>query len=390
MAGYIMSLKKPKSKKIPITQPLEEGIKKGVYSTKLSKPENNIWKIHHEATIADYATMKEGDNIYFFINRKIYGIGRLKNIKNDCKFSNYLDSSKPTNSRYKDIKNELLADFGEESADNRWICIFEPNPYFFIQGVDMDDVLAYNPSKFKMLRAFSKLSFIKIDDEENKALRDIILMHNENCLNMPNSNDIFSFDNTIHVQITSKLKKNNYKLNMEDILNVCSNSNSLEHEMALEAGTLYQLANNDTNTINTFGEWDYISHQVIASPFKPLEYVDKMDIFGYKYIPGFPGTISKYLLVELKKGLALIEDIEQVMKYVDWINQEYSFGNYSMINAFLVAKSIDKSVIETRDSLARRNYLIGRRPAKSAVWSNLKLVEYKFDASTNSIKYTII
>ncbi|MCT8977897.1 hypothetical protein N4T77_14955 [Clostridium sp. CX1] len=119
MAGYIMSLKKPKSKKISITQPLEECIKKGVYSTKLSKPENNIWKIHHEATIADYATMKEGDNIYFFINRKIYGIGRLKNIENDCKFSNYLDSSKPINSRYKDIKNELLVDFGEESVDNR-------------------------------------------------------------------------------------------------------------------------------------------------------------------------------------------------------------------------------------------------------------------------------
>ncbi|MCT8977898.1 hypothetical protein N4T77_14960 [Clostridium sp. CX1] len=254
----------------------------------------------------------------------------------------------------------------------------------------MDDVLAYNPLKFKMLRAFSKLSFIKIDDEENKALRDIILMHNENCLNMPNSNDIFSFDNTIHNKIISKLKKNNYKLNMVDILDACSNSNLLEHEMALESGTLHQLANNDTNTINTFGEWDYISHQVIASPFKPLEYVDKMDIFGYKYIPGFPGTISKYLLVELKKGVALVEDIEQVMKYVDWINQEYSFGNYSMINAFLVAKSINKSVIETRDSLARRNYLIGRRPAKSAVWSNLKLVEYNFDIATNSIKYTII
>ena len=390
MAGYIMSLKKPTSNKVPITKPLAECILKGVYSTKLSQPTNNKWMTHHEATIADYATMKEGDNIYFFINRRIYGIGTLKNIDSDCKFNNYVDASKPASPKYKDIKETLLVDFGEESADNRWVCLFEPNPYFFTEGVDMDDVLASNPSKFRMIRAFSKLSFIKIDDEENKALRDIILMHNEDCLNNPNPKSIFHVDDTIHNQITSKLKQNNYKLNISDIITSCSNWNSLEHEMALEAGTLYQLANNDENTINTFGEWDYISHQVIASPFKPLEYVDKMDMFGYRYINGFKGTISKYLIIELKKGPALVEDIEQVMKYVDWINQEYSFGNYSMINAFLVAKSINEDVINARDSLAKRNFLIGRRPAKSSIWCNLKLVEYDFDSSTNSLKYKII
>ena len=301
-----------------------------------------------------------------------------------------MDASKPVNPKYKNIKESLLVNFGEESADNRWICVFEPNPYFFIEGVDMDDVLASNPSKFKMLRAFSKLSFIKIDDEENKALKDIILMHNGGYLNNPNSNEIFDFDYSTHDKIKEKLKLNSYKLSMLDILNSCSNSSSLEHEMALEAGTLYQLSNNDINTINIFGKWDYISHQVIASPFKPLEYVDKMDMFGYRYIPGFRGTISKYLIIELKKGAALIDDIEQVMKYVDWINQEYSFGNYSMINAFLVAKSINQDVINARDILAKRNFLIGRRPAKSSIWSNLKLVEYDFDSSTNSLKYKII
>ena len=36
----------------------------------------------------------------------------------------------------------------------------------------MDDVLASNPSQFRMLRAFWKLSFIKIDDDENQALID--------------------------------------------------------------------------------------------------------------------------------------------------------------------------------------------------------------------------
>ena len=63
MAGYIMSLNNKQS--------LEECIKLGIYSTNLSEPKNNLWKIHHEGTFADYFGMKEGDNIYFFIAIRI-------------------------------------------------------------------------------------------------------------------------------------------------------------------------------------------------------------------------------------------------------------------------------------------------------------------------------
>ncbi len=58
MAGYIMNLDSIES--------LEMYIKNGVYSTKLSNPRNNLWKIHHEATTADYATMKPGDHILLY------------------------------------------------------------------------------------------------------------------------------------------------------------------------------------------------------------------------------------------------------------------------------------------------------------------------------------
>ncbi len=62
MAGYIMSLNNKQS--------LEECIKLGIYSTNLSEPKNNLWKIHHEGTFADYFGMKEGDNIYFLLIEK--------------------------------------------------------------------------------------------------------------------------------------------------------------------------------------------------------------------------------------------------------------------------------------------------------------------------------
>ncbi|MFU7517948.1 hypothetical protein AB4668_19500, partial [Clostridium sp. HCS.1] len=90
------------------------------------------------------------------------------------------------------------------------------------------------------------------------------------------------------------------------------------------------------NKCNIFGSWDYLSHQVIASPFNAIDYMDKMDLFGFKYIEGFD-TISKYLVVEIKKDEATKDTINQIMKYVDWITGDYSFGDYGMIQAFVVA-----------------------------------------------------
>ncbi|MDZ4989296.1 hypothetical protein GNF35_02570 [Clostridium perfringens] len=256
----------------------------------------------------------------------------------------------------------------------------------------MDEVLTSNPTKFRMLRAFSKLSFLKIDDEENKALKDIILKRNEKFLFNNTSEDIFEFDSKLHSEIKTKLLNSNYSLDTINPLIACydSRKNLLGHEMALECGILSQLATNYANTLSTFGNWDYISHQVIASPFKPLEYIDKMDIFGYKYIPGYTGTISKYLLMELKKDVASPEDLNQVMKYVDWISQEYAFGDYDMINAFLVAKTIPQDVRNERNTIAQRNFIKGRRPPTFGTWTNLNLVEYNFNIQNNKIEFTIV
>lgn len=78
IAGYIFSLDDIDS--------LESCIEDGVYSTNLSSPKKTtdwqfIWRGYHEGTFADYLSMKEGDNVYFFNNRNIYGVGELVKIK---------------------------------------------------------------------------------------------------------------------------------------------------------------------------------------------------------------------------------------------------------------------------------------------------------------------
>lgn len=384
MAGYIFNLNDENA--------LKMYIENGVYATILKQQPNGRWKTYQESTFADYVTMKPGDNVYFFINRKIYGIGKLIEIEKDkakdCKFLNFPEANNPSIYEYTSIKGQLLWDEGQNSPQQRWICLFKPYPYFFKKGIDMDDVLISSPERFKMLRAFWKLSFIKIDDDENQALMDIILRKNKHFLKNPPSDAIYTSQyNITHQNIQQKLGTN-YILSHSKILESCAAPDgSLEHEMALEAGILAQLSIKDPSTVNIFGEWDYLSHQVIASPFKPIDYMDKMDIFGYSYIKDFPPTKSEFLVIENKKGTANAGDAEQIMKYVDWIKEEYASNDYSMIRAYLVAFDFNAELIKSVEEISSRRYIKGRRPPESEVWSNLNLVKYSFNHQTKKLDF---
>lgn len=384
MAGYIMALGKDENA-------LKQCFDCGCYGTILDFKDKKYWNIPKMGTLADYATMKEGDNIYFFQNRKIYGIGKLINIGCDCKYFNYPSADNAGEQNYNKIKKDILYDVNKENSKKiRVICTFEPQPLFFKEGVDMDEALNSNSSAFKMLRAFQQLSFIKIDDEENKALFDIIMKINEQ--NFINKNKYYlSQYEVFHNKIKEKLKYADYSFNPSKILRTLSKGCQLKHEMDLELAIMHQLNTNDKTTIDVFGNWDYLSHQVIASPFKPICYMDKMDIFGYSYIKGLDTkTKNKYLVAELKKDVACIENIEQVLKYVDFVNNEYASGDYNMIKSYLIANKIPKDVIAYRDENARRFYTYGTRPTKSEKWNSLTLVKYEFNEKTGKVELTII
>ncbi|NLP52450.1 hypothetical protein HC179_17270 [Bacillus sp. RO1] len=247
----------------------------------------------------------------------------------------------------------------------------------------MDDVLSSNPSSFRMLRAYWKTSFIKIDDEENKALKDIILKRNEEFINQQEGIFCSKIDTTSNI----KQKVNgSYSITSENLLSLCSHGKVINHEMAIEAGIIDVISQ---GIPSPFGSWDYVSRQVVASPFKPIDYMDRMDVFGYKYINGFD-TISKYLIIEIKKGPGTFDAIDQIMKYVDWVNQEYSYGDYSMVNAFLVCSGFSKEVIDYKYKVCKRNYIKGRRPAISDEWSNVRLIKYEFDSSEKKLRFVEI
>jgi len=385
MAGYLFSLNNEEA--------LISCINRGVYSTILSAPRNNLWNIAHEGTFADYATMKEGDNVYFFIRRKIYGIGTLININGNCKFLNYPDSNNPTNVEYDAIQETLLFDNGDNSINNRFLCTFIPDPVFFRKGIDMDETLSSSPDKFKILRAFWKLSFIKFSDEENQAFKDVILRRNIEAIGNANTENTYSSSyNEFHTAIAEKTNNNtNYNLDITPFLSSIANiSGSIRHEMAVEAALLFQLSIGDNQTIETFGDWDYITHQVIASPFKPIDYMDKMDVFGYKYIESQEPTISHFLVVEIKKGNANANDILQLMKYVDWIKNEYAFGDYSMIKAYMLAFSYSDNLQTQLSNLTTRKFIKSARPPESSEWDNIQLIQYKYNDERGRLDFEVV
>jgi hypothetical protein len=221
-------------------------------------------------------------------------------------------------------------DEGEESINQRWICLFKPHPTSLPTALTWMMCCFQPPSFSNVEGPFWKVSFIKVDDDEDQALMDVILRANQDVLAAPKP------QKKKYTKQLSKISKQlaagrigpNYHLTSRDILRHCTNGARITHEMAIEAGLLYQLAIRETNTVGIFGEWDLLVHQVVASPFKPIDYMDKMDVFGYSYLPGFNRTKSRFLICEIKKDNATVRDVDQLMKYVDWVKDEYTYWCY--------------------------------------------------------------
>jgi hypothetical protein len=384
MAGYLMGLDSLASLQLYATN--------GVYATKVSAPDGR-WRLHHEATFADYVTMRPGDNIYFFIERQIYGIGEMVPLgpSKECRYLNHPCSARPNLTAEAISESELLWREGPESVQQPWLCLFKPAPHLFTSGIDMDDMLSSNPRAFKMLRAFWKLSFLKFDDEENLAFKSALLKHNQEVLRSPGQAGKAYPEawQKQHQAIGAKLQVRDHTFKPESFLEACFEGARLRHEMALEVGLLSQLVSKDKATANLFGHWDYLSHQVVASPFKPIDYMDKMDVFGYSFIAGYEPIRSQVLVAELKKDDAASGDLEQLMKYVDWIKDEYCYGDYSMIRAFLVAANFSADARDQKSELASRRYITGRRPAVSREWSDLSLVTYAYDPTARRLSFSL-
>ena len=371
MAGFIFSISQEEG-----IEGVKKCIKKGYFASVVPNEKlsiNTKAKQVAAAVMADYCSMKEGDNVYFLSKRLIYGVGKLVNVGPECKYKNYLSAHALQYKKSMLGADEALVNLGPRY---RWICFFEPEEQFFDVGVDMDEVLMYKPAAFKMLRAFQGSTFIKIDDEENRALKECIYLKNRE------NDKFFEYSDSEHIRI-SNMNLEKYIIKPEETISLEYNSdtNEINLEMLLEAGLVNRIVREGFEG----QRYDYVTHQVIASPFKPLAYIDKMDIFAYKYLEKYPDShkpIEKYMVIEVKKGKANSELLLQLMRYVDWISKEYAAGDYSLIKAVGVARGYRKGVQKVLEQECTRSYLSDIHPNKTSIWNDLTLYEYYFDVNT--------
>lgn len=370
MAGYLFNFSDFES--------LEKCIKCGFYSPIMSKN----WSAAAAATLGDFVTMKPGDNVYFFSKRMVYGIGEIIEIKPEVIVADNFPGATlplPTQSKTRDKQNSIMGIINNTKlpADKvqRWVIAFKPSPDFFKCGVDMDDLLSSSPHAFRSLRVFWKRTFIKIDDEENFAFKSAIIRKN---LDSKKRREVFccNFDKSKHKLETKSAQIIKPEI-QELVVSKRGKNGALSAEMVLEVALLHQLASSEKSATEVFGAWDYLAHQVAASPMKAVDYMNRIDIFGYSWIDGYcDKIIEKYMVCELKKGKLEEEDISQVMKYVDWVCDEYANGDYSMIDAFLVGSGIKINDIEGASDVILRHYITGRNPLVNHPWRQLTLVSY--------------
>ena len=102
-----------------------------------------------------------------------------------------------------------------------------------------------------------------------------------------------------------------------------------------------------------------------------------MDIFAYRFLeyPHENKPIEKYLVLELKKDKADINTIQQTMRYVDWICNEYASGDYSLVTAGVIA--FEYGNLDSLQDAISRTFISSTHPIVTKKWNDLTCLTYR-------------
>lgn len=396
MPAYIVNLGSDES--------LRMYMRHGAYGTQIEKPlKLGRWSDAIEHTLADFLSMRSGDLIFFFRRRLIYGVGRLIGFQvgdeEVVAFENFPGSTLYETEPPDDHTRYLWTEDGEELL--RWVIFFEPCPFFFKSGLDMDEVLQSDVKHVaRTLPAFGGVSFAKMEDEEAQLILDLLLRQNEPYLNGLVEPDAWVYTDESDAQHSSvrgraeELQEHLIKLDDQIDLYSDTAKGVVRHEALIQAWLARGLAKHDPEVTSVLGDWDYLANQVPASPQKPVGYMDRMDLFGLisrTFEPSTSATTVRYKIVEMKKDrVRSSEAIEQLMKYVAWVAHTRAGGDYGPVEAYFVARDFSKDVLDYVDTRVARDYIIPRRPYGPRRWDRLTLIQYRYTGTRPTLSLKVI
>ncbi|MFQ6013897.1 MAG: hypothetical protein ACE5NP_00460 [Anaerolineae bacterium] len=393
MSGYIMNLGTIEQR--AGREKLELYCRYGAYGTLIERPSEDSWHHTRERILADYVTVRPGALVFFFLGRNIYGVGRVVGFDVEeqqlAALSNYPGASFPHATTPQNPDDYLWRENGEENL--RWVIFFEPHPYFFKTGLDMDEVLASDvKGVVRSLRIFERVSFIQMEDEETQVILDLLLRRNEDILNgYPFPDQVFdSRAEQIHTRVREH-DLTRYQIDLDGLIRKhAKRDGSVGHEALVHAWLTNALTQRQEQAVRIFGNWDYVTNQYPASPQKPVQFMDRIDIFGYvekRISQEASPTVVRYKIVEIKKGkVATEEGINQLIKYVDWVAHTRAGGDYSLVDAYFVAHDYADDVVQYVQSTLPKDFVTPRRPYAPAQWKQLELIRYTYTGGTPALE----
>ena len=367
----------------------------GAYGTLIERPSKDEWHWTRERVLADYVTIRPGALVFFFLGRNIYGVGRVVGFnvggQQLAALANYPGASFPHAIPPQNSDDYLWRENGEENL--RWVIFFEPHPYFFRTGLDMDEVLASDVrGVVRSLRVFEGVSFIQMEDEEAQVILDLLLRRNEDIINGHLSPDRV-FDSRAE-QTHARVREHDlvrYRIDLDGLIRKhVKRDGSIGHEALVHAWLANALSQRQEQAVKIFGSWDYVTNQYPASPQKPIRFMDRIDIFGYvekKLSDEATPTIVSYKIIEVKRDKVEAEkDVNQLIKYVDWIAHTRAGGDYSLVDAYFVAHDYADSVVQYVQDTLPKDFVTPRRPYAPARWNRLQLIRYTYTGGSPVLK----
>jgi hypothetical protein len=387
MSGYVINLGARES--------LELYMRKGAYGTIINRPTRDLWPHAREMTLADYLAIRPGALVFFFLRREIYGVGRVVGFdvgkEEVAALANYPGASFPYASPPQNPQDYLWRENGEENQ--RWVIFFEPYPYFFKVGLDMDEVLASDvKGVVRSLRVFEGVTFIQMENDEVQVILDLLLRHNKDFLDGRGGPELVfgSQAAQTHARIR-EYDLSQYRIDLDGLIGKYANQDgSIRHEALVHAWLARALAQRQEQAIRVFGDWDYVTNQYPASPYKPVQWMDKIDIFGYivkTITEEATPTVVRYKIIEVKKGrVRSSNEINQLIKYVDWIAHTRAGGDYGLVDAYLVAHDYTDNVVQYVQDTLPKDFVTPRRPYAPGRWEQLRLIRYSYTGMTPAVE----
>lgn len=347
------------------------------------------WTWQMLETFADYATMDPGDLIFFFKKRRLYGVGRITDeARRDAtgawwnwKGASDAGSSAPSTAVYT-----------TPAGTPPVIVSFEPFPVFFKQGIDMDEVLSHSMARPDWgLRFFWKRSFVQLDEQETQTIVGTFVRRFQADLDQARG-QAGKPDLRWPMRFTDVVRANPKHHILAD---GTVRPEAVLHGLLIDAlkGQPSLLTGSETPTVRNKA----ILHEVPASPPKPPEYADRIDLVRIRTFGEKAANLPHHWdVIEAKAGPVAARKnpadvLGQLLKYCDYIAREKCAGDYGAVAGHFVARNfddrfLDKVVQAAASGRMNRAYVLDPHE-KDALrgWSDITLWSYRWNPAAEEL-----